>query len=206
MISTYTISGDPTVYNAGDTVDGVLGNAGKQLIVNSNGSWNYQSVNADLLTDGVVITITFEGGFVYDIRLLTEAETGSVDVIDVSGAIPLPKVRIPGVFLKVGDGYKRAYSTTDKAYSQKTEDGAGYLNPNINGPSPDLSLSAASKLPGETNFYTYNTTISKFAQRISTNGINGSFYFHKVSPPVVTPTTDIKGVTYYNIPLFRFVA
>ncbi len=200
-LQSFTINTDPTVFNAGDTINPVLGNAAKTLIVNSTGTWTYESTDSTTILDGVVITMTFEGGFEYKIELLTQAETAS----NASGTIPLPKVRIPGIFLKVGDNYRRAYSTTDKAYSQKTEDGTGYLNPNVNGTSPDLSLSAASIVPGQSDFYTYNTIISKFAQRVNVNGRDGAFYFQKVTPPVVSPVTDVKGVTYYSIPLFRFV-
>ena len=200
-IQSYTINADTNVFNAGDTVNPVLGNAAKTLIVNSTGTWTYESADSSTILDGVVITMTFEGGFEYKIQLLTQAETAN----NASGTIPLPKVRIPGIFLKVGDSYRRAYSTTDKAYSQKTEDGTGYLNPNIDGTSPDLSLSAASIVPGQSDFYTYNTIISKFAQRVNVNGVDGAFYFQKVTPPVVSPVTDIKGITYYSIPLFKFV-
>jgi len=200
-IQSYTINADTNVFNAGDTVNPVLGNDAKTLIVNSTGTWTYESADSSNILDGVVITMTFEGGFEYKIQLLTQAETAN----NASGTIPLPKVRIPGIFLKVGDSYRRAYSTTDKAYSQKTEDGTGYLNPNIDGTSPDLSLSAASIVPGQSDFYTYNTIISKFAQRVNVNGVDGAFYFQKVTPPVVSPVTDIKGITYYSIPLFKFV-
>jgi len=200
-IQSYTINADTNVFNAGDTVNPVLGNDAKTLIVNSTGTWTYESADSSNILDGVVITMTFEGGFEYKIQLLTQAETAN----NASGTIPLPKVRIPGIFLKVGDSYRRAYSTTDKAYSQKTEDGTGYLNPNIKGTSPDLSLSAASIVPGQSDFYTYNTIISKFAQRVNVNGVDGAFYFQKVTPPVVSPVTDIKGITYYSIPLFKFV-
>ena len=200
-IQSYTINADTNVFSAGDTVNSVLGNAAKTLIVNSTGTWTYESTDSSTILGGVVITMTFEGGFEYKIQLLTPAETAN----NASGTIPLPKVRIPGIFLKVGDSYRRAYSTTDKAYSQKTEDGTGYLNPNIDGTSPDLSLSAASIVPGQSDFYTYNTIISKFAQRVNVNGVDGAFYFQKAAPPVVSPVTDIKGITYYSIPLFKFV-
>lgn len=110
-------------------------------------------------------------------------------------------IRVPGLFLKVGDEYIRAYSTTTKPYSQVNTTG-GYLNPNVDGSPADYALYAANRYNNA--WYGYDTVISKFAQRIHSNGTDGAFYFHRSSAPTVT-TRSSGGVTFYEVPLFTFV-
>ena len=112
-----------------------------------------------------------------------------------------PKIRVPGLFIKVGNNYVRAFSTTDKPYSQTNAAGSGFLNPNVNDSSPNYALYAANK---DGSWYGYNTIMSKFAQRIASNGTDGGFYFHRSSAPTVSTKTS-GGVTYYEAPLFTFV-
>lgn len=111
-----------------------------------------------------------------------------------------PDIRVPGLFIKVGNEYKRAYSTTDKPFSEGSGD--NILNPNLDGDFPDYALYAANRNSGV--WYGYNTTLSKFAQRLDPNGVNGAFYFHKSTAPAIT-TKAVGGVTYYEAPLFTFI-
>lgn len=113
------------------------------------------------------------------------------------------KVRVPGLFIKVGDKYQRAYSTEDKPYFQPNITKLKVLNPNIDTNSADYALYAANLLTNG-NWYAYNTTISKFAQRLHSNGKDGAFYFHKTLAPTVTSKTS-GSVSYYEVPLFTFV-
>lgn len=118
--------------------------------------------------------------------------------LDVSGT----KVRVPGLFIKVGDKYQRAYSTVAKPYFETDITRLFVLNPNIDVNTPDYSLYAANKSGG--SWFAYNTTISKFAQRLHSNGKDGAFYFHKQTAPSATAKTS-GTVTYYEVPLFTFV-
>lgn len=103
------------------------------------------------------------------------------------------EIPIPGLFIKVGNEYFRAFSTTDKPFFQD----APNQNPNSNG-----VLSAEGYASG--SWYSYDTTISKLAQRINPNGIDGAFYFHKETAPTVRSISVEGGVnTVYATPLFR---
>jgi hypothetical protein len=113
-----------------------------------------------------------------------------------------PAIRVPGLFLKVGNEYKRAFSTTDKPYFQVNPTGDGVFNPNIDDANPNYSLFAANR--NSTSWYAYNTTISKLAQRLHSNGKDGAFYFRKATAPAITTRTS-GSVTFYEVPLFIFV-
>jgi len=113
-----------------------------------------------------------------------------------------PKIRVPGLFIKVGTSYVRAFSSVAKPYSEPNTSGDSFINPNIDVSSPDYALYAASK--DGSSWYGYNTILSKFAQRIDPNGTNGAFYFHRSTAPTVSTKTS-GGVTYYEAPLFTFV-
>lgn len=105
------------------------------------------------------------------------------------------EIPIPGLFIKVGNEYLRAFSTTDKPFLQGTQ------NPNSDG-----VLSAEGYASNA--WYAYNTTISKLAQRINPNGKDGAFYFHKPTAPTVKiVSVKIGGAvgSVYSTPLFRLV-
>lgn len=116
-----------------------------------------------------------------------------------------PPLRVPGLFIKVGAEYKRAFSTTAKPFF---EDSTGPVeNPDMNGSTyGQFSLFAANRYSG--SFYSYNTVLDKFAQHISVPdasadaGKNGALYFHKIAAPVVEQPT---GTSYYKVPLFTMI-
>lgn len=118
------------------------------------------------------------------------------------------EIRIPGLFIKVGNIYKRAFSTSDKPFYQPTN--SGIANPQLIFGQPDYgALSAentASANPTASDWYSYNVTISELAQRIHTNGKDGAFYYHRTTKPTVTSITTKKGTnpsgTIYSVPLF----
>lgn len=128
------------------------------------------------------------------------------------------QLRVPGLFIKVGNDYRRAFSTTDKPFFQQITDSAGlsaFANPTISGSGASFTgqslgaLSAEGSLtetnPAITNWYSYNTTISELAQRIHPTGINGAFYFHRQTAPAVASIPVLKnGVSanIYAVPLF----
>ena len=125
-----------------------------------------------------------------------------------------PSIRVPGLFIKVGSTYKRAYSTSDKPFFQANATGTGAINPDIDSAEQTYSLYAANQ-DADGDWYAYNTTLSKFAQRISleghgsngtpaNNGKNGAFYFHRNAAFTVN-TQTLQGKTFYEIPLFTFV-
>lgn len=126
------------------------------------------------------------------------------DVSNFELAVGNTKIKIPGLFIKVGNDYFRAFSTTDKPFLY--EDTA-VLNPNLSvGPNgQDFGvLSAELKSGGE--WYSYNTQIAQLAQRINSNGVDGAFYYHRNQAPA-RRTIPIKkgGVTssIYAVPLFK---
>jgi len=128
------------------------------------------------------------------------------------------QLRVPGLFIKVGNDYRRAFSTTDKPFFQQITDSAGlsaFANPTISGSGASFTgqslgaLSAEGSLtetnPAITNWYSYNTTISELAQRIHPTGTNGAFYFHRQTAPAVASIPVLKnGVSanIYAVPLF----
>lgn len=149
----------------------------------------------------------------------TTASTGTLNLI-----IPDPnfQIRVPGLFIKVGNVYRRAFSTVDKPFFQQVVDSAGanaFANPTISGSGASFtgqsfgSLSAEGTLttsnPATTNWYSYNTTISELAQRIHTNGRDGAFYFHRQTAPTVsniTVTRNGASATIYAVPLFTLAS
>tara|TARA_Y100000389_G_C17469824_1_gene529301 strand:- start:3812 stop:5773 length:1962 start_codon:yes stop_codon:yes gene_type:complete len=122
-----------------------------------------------------------------------------------------PDIRVPGLFIKVGASYKRAYSTTDKPFFLGNATGTGVLNPDVSTAEKTYAVYAADQ-DDNGQWYAFNTTLSKFAQRIampaaiggSDNGKNGAFYFHRAAAPSVN-TQTLAGKTYYEIPLFTYV-
>jgi len=115
------------------------------------------------------------------------------------------KIRVPGLFIKVGQDYFRAFSTTDKPFF--AESPAEIINPQVSISGTNrFTLSAESIAPGsDSNLYSYDTVISELAQRISPDGINGAFYYHRASAPAVRSIpTRIEGATttIFGIPLF----
>lgn len=127
------------------------------------------------------------------------------------------KYRAPGLFIKVGTEYKRAFSTKDKPFLT--------INDNGNITNPDLSNSyavSAQDVDGGGTTYAFNTEIATLAQRIqpvslgTANdesyylGADGAFYFHKQNAPsvstVVSPTQDGSGnINTYLVPLFTYL-
>lgn len=104
------------------------------------------------------------------------------------------EIPIPGLFIKVGEDYFRAFSTTDKPFLFQN-------NPNANG-----VLSAEGYLSNA--WYAHDTTIAQLAQRIDPAGTNGAFYFHRQTAPEIKSITVKKGganATVYSTPLFRLV-
>ncbi len=125
-----------------------------------------------------------------------------------------PDIRVPGLFIKVGNEYKRAYSTTDKPYLQNNDSGTGVVNPAVLGSTTygKYSLFAANRYEG--TWFGYNTELSRFAQRISIPnmdgtgaGTNGALYYHKDSATAGMPVSSREregGTFYYEVPLFTY--
>lgn len=151
---------------------------------------------------------------------LTTVSTGFLNLI-----IPDPnfQIKVPGLFIKVGADYRRAFSTTDKPFFQQITDGSGssaFANPTITGgvgasftgqALGALSAEGASVTtnPSITNWYSYNTTISELAQRIHPGGTNGAFYFHRPTAPIITTIPVVKNgaaSSIYAIPLFTLAS
>jgi hypothetical protein len=149
----------------------------------------------------------------------TTASSGTLNLV-----IPDPnfQIRVPGLFIKVGTSYRRAFSTTDKPFYQSIIDATGanaFANPTISGSGQSFTgqsygaLSAEGTLtstnPLITNWYSYSTTISELAQRIHTNGIDGAFYYHRPTAPAVTNvnvTRNGAAATIYAVPLFTLAS
>jgi hypothetical protein len=128
------------------------------------------------------------------------------------------QIRVPGLFIKVGDQYRRAFSTTDKPFLQKITDSNNLdtvANPTISGSGASFTgqltgaLSAESALddtnPDTASWYSYNTTISELAQRIHPNGKDGAIYYHRSTPPAITTinvTRNGVSTPIYSVPLF----
>ena len=149
----------------------------------------------------------------------TTSGTGTLNLILSD---PNFQIRVPGLFIKVGPTYRRAFSTTDKPFFQQIIDSTGAsatANPTTSGSGVSFTgqsfgaLSAEGTMietnPTATNWYSYSTTISELAQRIHTNGRDGAFYFHRPTAPAVTTVSVIRNgaaTNIYAIPLFTLVS
>lgn len=125
----------------------------------------------------------------------------SVQNFELSALSSSEKIRIPGLFIKVGVQYFRAFSTTDKPFFAEN------LNPKMSSGSNQYSLSAESLVTGSTTtLYSYDTVIAQLAQRISADGINGALYYHRSAAPtrrtVQAKDGNNASVNIYAIPLF----
>jgi hypothetical protein len=125
----------------------------------------------------------------------------SVQNFELSALNSTEKIRIPGLFIKVGAQYFRAFSTTDKPFFAET------LNPKMSSGSDQYALSAETPVTGSTTtLYSYDTIIAQLAQRISSNGINGALYYHRSTAPirrtVQTKDGNNASVNIYAVPLF----
>ncbi len=175
---------DTTTVTSGSFVTGV------QYTILTVGTTDFTAIGASANTVGTVFFAAGQGD-----------GTGTATTPDFDST-PL---RVPGLFIKVGAEYKRAFSTTAKPFF---ENGAGPVeNPDMNGSTyGEFSLFAANKSSG--SFYAYNTVIDKFAQHISIPstsadaGKNGALYFHRSVAPTVTQPT---GTSYYKVPLFTMI-
>jgi hypothetical protein len=139
-------------------------------------------------------------------RLRTLVNNFEIDSLENPGQ----KIRVPGLFIKVGAEYFRAFSTTDKPFFAETNTGT-ILNPKTTGASSTLySLSAESLPTGSSGLYSYDTVISQLAQRISPGGVNGAFYYHRPSPinarVVATKNGSNTDVNIFALPLFTLIA
>ena len=127
------------------------------------------------------------------------------------------KYRAPGIFIKVGTEYKRAFSTKDKPFLTINA-GGNIVNPDL---SSTFAVSAQDVDSGGTT-YAFNTEVATLGQRIqpvslgtANNeshylGADGAFYFHKQNAPsvstVVRPAQDGSGnINTYLVPLFRYL-
>ena len=180
---------DVSTVSAGSFVVGVT------YTILAPGNTNFVLVGAASNDAGVVFVATGVG-----------TGTGTATTPNIAGA----SIRVPGLFIKVGAEYKRAFSTKDKPFLQINESGPGVVNPAVVGPHTHgkYSLFAANRYSGA--WYGYNTLLSKFAQRISipntlsNAGKDGALYFHKNAAPVVT-TVGSGATQYFEVPLFTFV-
>ncbi|UYE96862.1 virion structural protein [Cyanophage S-TIM66] len=127
------------------------------------------------------------------------------------------KRRAPGIFIKVGTEYKRAFSTKDKPFLTINA-GGNITNPDL---STTYAVSAQDVDSGGTT-YAFNTEVATLGQRIqpvslgtANNeshflGADGAFYFHKQNAPsvstVVRPAQGGSGnINTYLVPLFRYL-
>jgi hypothetical protein len=107
--------------------------------------------------------------------------------------------RVPGLFIRVGNEYVRAFSLDVKPFFREE------LNPKLSAGTDRYALSAEDTEDNGVTWYAYNTSISEFAQRIHPNGRNGAFYYHRPNAPLVrTLRTGVKAV--YAVPLFNSLA
>ena len=154
------------------------------------------------------VTVINENSFTI---ALGRAITGSGTLTLITENTAL-QIRVPGLFIKVGDSYKRAFSTSDKPFFQATF--AGVSNPALNGVNTGANYGALSTentlsaSPAITDWYSYNVTIGELAQRIHSNGRDGALYYHRsVKPTVSTIFTTRNGApgSIYSVPLFTVV-
>ena len=134
----------------------------------------------------------------------------SVQNFELSALNSTEKIRVPGLFIKVGAQYFRAFSTTDKPFF------AEGLNPKMSSGSDQYALSAESLVSGSTTtLYSYDTIIGQLAQRIAYDisetdlklrSKNGALYYHRSTAPtrrtVQTRDGNNDPVNIYAIPLF----
>ena len=127
------------------------------------------------------------------------------------------KYRAPGIFIKVGTEYKRAFSTKDKPFLTINA-GGNITNPDL---SNTYAVSAQDVDSGGVT-YAFNTEVATLGQRIqpvslgTANseshylGADGAFYFHKQNAPSVStvarPAQNGSGnINTYLVPLFRYL-
>jgi hypothetical protein len=126
------------------------------------------------------------------------------------------KIRVPGLFIKVGQDYFRAFSTTDKPFFAETASGQP-LNPQLSAGVNRYTLSAESVVTGSNSeLYSYDTIISELAQRIAYDdeslepdpklrSKNGAFYYHRATAPQrrTIPTRRAgANISIFGVPLF----
>jgi hypothetical protein len=171
-------------------VSNVVANTGSKF---SSGTYTAKYINAN------------------EFSIQTSATVAGSGTLDLMLPDPNFQVRVPGLFIKVGNDYRRAFSTTDKPFFQEITDAGGVtvtMNPSITGQNLGVLSAEGTSVttnPASTDWYSYNTTISELAQRIHTNGRDGAFYFHRQTAPAVTGIPTVKnGVqsTIYAVPLF----
>lgn len=166
-------------------------------------------------TDGSYIATRVNSSS-FTIRI--SSSTGSTGTLNLIISDPNFQIKVPGLFIKVGSVYRRAFSTTDKPFFQQITDSSGvgaFANPNAGGGGVSFSGQALGALSAEgagvvtnpaiTNWYSYNTTISELAQRIHPNGTDGAFYFHRPTAPTVASVSVVKNgaaSAIYAVPLF----
>lgn len=150
--------------------------------------------------------------------ITTGSIVSSTGTLNLILSDPNFQIRVPGLFIKVGPTYRRAFSTTDKPFFQQIVDSVGsnaFANPTISGSGASFTgqsfgaLSAEGTMsetnPAATNWYSYNATISELAQRIHTNGRDGAFYFHRPTAPAIATVPVVKNgvaANIYAVPLF----
>jgi hypothetical protein len=143
----------------------------------------------------------FNAGTITGSRLRSSVENFELQALNST-----EKVRIPGLFIKVGTQYLRAFSTTDKPFFAQASSGA-IINPKVSSGADQLALSAESLIAGsDTNLYSYDTIIAQLAQRINSNGTDGALYYHRAGAPIrrtiQATRPDVSSVNIFAIPLF----
>lgn len=131
-------------------------------------------------------------------KLRTTVSNFEIDNAEVVGG----KIRVPGLFIKVGSEYLRAFSTADKPFFKQN------YNPQLLVSQDRYALSAEDSLvatpTASTDWYAYSSSISELAQRITPSGTNGAFYYHKdVRPNIRSISTNIGNI--FAVPLFTLV-
>lgn len=126
------------------------------------------------------------------------------------------KYRAPGIFIKVGENYKRAFSTKDKPFLSFSSAG------NISNPDLSGSYTVSAQDADSNGTYAFNTEVATLGQRIqpvslgTANseshylGADGAFYFHKQNVPSVStvslPASNGSGnLNVYLVPIFRYL-
>lgn len=192
-VATITLSGHSVKTGDIVTVSGITTSSG---VAFSSGNYTATYVNASSFS--IVVN-----------TLVASSGTLSLGLSD-----PNFQIRVPGLFIKVGSEYRRAFSTTDKPFAKRITDSAGvgvYANPTMSGSGVSFTSQSFGALSAEdatvdnnptlTNWYSYNSTISELAQRIHPGGVNGAFYFHRSTTPSVTELTGL-GANVFSVPLF----
>lgn len=126
------------------------------------------------------------------------------------------KYRAPGIFIKVGTDYKRAFSTKDKPFLTINAGG------NITNPDLSSSYTVSAQDADSNGTYAFDTEVATLGQRIqpvslgTANseshylGADGAFYFHKQNAPSVSTVAraaqDGSGnINTYSVPLFKYL-